>query len=45
MDIFKDAVEDSVAKITKSFKKILIEVIILFMVIIVYCLEFIVNSL
>ena len=45
MDIFKDAVEDSVAKITKSFKKILIEVIILFMVIIVYCLEFKVNSL
>ena len=33
MDIFKDAVEDSAAKITKSFDKILIEVIILFMVI------------
>lgn len=33
MDIFKDAVEDSAAKITKSFEKILIEVIILFMVI------------
>ena len=33
MDIFKDAVEDSAAKLTKSFKKILIEVIILFMVI------------
>ena len=33
MDIFKDAVEDSTAKITKSFEKILIEVIILFMVI------------
>ena len=32
-DIFKDAVEDSAAKITKSFEKILIEVIILFMVI------------
>ena len=32
MDIFKDAVEDSAAKITKSFEKILIEVIILFMV-------------
>ena len=30
MDIFKDAVEDSAAKITKSFEKILIEVIILF---------------
>ena len=26
MDIFKDAVEDSAAKITKSFEKILIEV-------------------
>ena len=25
MDIFKDAVEDSAAKITKSFEKILIE--------------------
>ena len=33
MDIFKDAVEDSTAKLTKSFEKILIEVIILFMVI------------
>ena len=33
MDIFKDTVEDSAAKITKSFDKILIEVIILFMVI------------
>ena len=33
MDIFKDAVGDSAAKITKSFEKILIEVIILFMVI------------
>ena len=33
MDVFKDAVEDSAAKLTKSFKKILIEVIILFMVI------------
>ena len=33
MDIFKDAVEDSAAKITKSFEKILIKVIILFMVI------------
>ena len=33
MDIFKDAVEDSAAKITKSFEKILIEVIFLFMVI------------
>ena len=33
MDIFKDAVEDSAAKLTKSFEKILIEVIILFMVI------------
>lgn len=33
MDIFKDAVEDSAAKITKSFEKIPIEVIILFMVI------------
>ena len=33
MDIFKDAVEDSAAKLTKSFGKILIEVIILFMVI------------
>lgn len=33
MDIFKDAVDDSAAKITKSFEKILIEVIILFMVI------------
>ena len=30
MDIFKDAVEDSAAKLTKSFEKILIEVIILF---------------
>ena len=28
MDIFKDAVEDSAAKLTKSFEKILIEVII-----------------
>ena len=33
MDIFKAAVEDSAAKITKSFEKILIEVIFLFMVI------------
>ena len=33
MDIFKDAVEDSAAKITKSFEKILIELIIFFMVI------------
>ena len=33
MDIFKDAAEDSAAKLTKSFEKILIEVIILFMVI------------
>ena len=33
MHLFKDAVEDSAAKITKSFEKILIEVIILFMVI------------
>ena len=33
MDIFKDAVEDSTAKLTKSFEKILFEVIILFMVI------------
>ena len=33
MDIFKGAVEDSAAKLTKSFEKILIEVIILFMVI------------
>ena len=33
MDIFKDAVEDSAAKLTKSFEKILIEVISLFMVI------------
>ena len=33
MDIFKDAVEDPAAKLTKSFEKILIEVIILFMVI------------
>ena len=33
MDIFKDAVEDSAAKLTKSFEKILIKVIILFMVI------------
>ena len=33
MDIFKDAVEYSAAKLTKSFEKILIEVIILFMVI------------
>ena len=33
MDIFKDAVEDSAAKLTKSFEKIFIEVIILFMVI------------
>ena len=33
MDIFKDAVEDSAAKLTKSLEKILIEVIILFMVI------------
>ena len=33
MDIFKDAVEDSAAKFTISFEKILIKVIILFMVI------------
>ena len=33
LDIFKDAVEDSAAKLTNSFKKILIEVIFLFMVI------------
>ena len=33
MDIFKDAIEDSAAKLTKSFEKILTEVIILFMVI------------
>ena len=33
LDIIKDAVEDSAAKLTKSFEKILIEVIILFMVI------------
>ncbi len=33
MDIFKVAVEYSAAKLTKSFEKILIEVIILFMVI------------
>ena len=33
MDIFKAAVENSAAKITKSFEKILIEVIFLFMVI------------
>jgi hypothetical protein len=33
MDIFKDAVEDSAAKLTKSFEKMLIEVIILFIVI------------
>ena len=33
MDIFKDAVEDSAAKLTISFEKILIKVIILFMVI------------
>ena len=33
MDIFKDAVEDSAVKLTKSFEKILFEVIILFMVI------------
>ncbi len=32
MDIFKYAVEDSAAKITKSFEKILIEVIFLFIV-------------
>ena len=32
-DIFKDAVEDSAAKITTRFEKILIEVIILFMLI------------
>ncbi len=30
MDIFKDAVEDSAAKITKSFEKILIERRVLF---------------
>ena len=36
MDIFKDAVEDSAAKLTKSFEKILIEVIILFMVILLF---------
>ena len=33
MDIFKDAVEDSAAKLTISFEEILIKVIILFMVI------------
>ena len=33
MVIFKDAVEDSTAKLTKSFEKILFEVIILFMII------------
>ena len=33
MDIFKDTVEDSNAKLTKKIEKILIEVIILFMVI------------
>ncbi len=33
MVFFKDAVEDSAAKLTKSLEKILIEVIILFMVI------------
>ena len=33
MDIIKDAVEDSAAKLTKSFEKILIEVIILVMVV------------
>ena len=33
MYIFKDAVEDSAATLTKSLEKILIEVIILFMVI------------
>ena len=33
MDIFNDVVVYSVAKITKSFEKILFEVIILFMVI------------
>ena len=33
MDIFKDTVEDSAAKLTKSVEKILIEVIILFIVI------------
>lgn len=32
-DIFKDAVENSAAKLTKSFEKILIEIIILYMVI------------
>ena len=31
MDIFKDAVEDSAVKLTKSFEIILFEVIILFM--------------
>ena len=33
MDIFKDTVEDSAAKLTKSFEKILFEMKILFMVI------------
>ncbi len=33
MDFFKDAVDDSAAKLKKSFEKILIEVIIFFMVI------------
>ena len=33
MDIFNDVIVYSVAKITKSFEKILFEVIILFMVI------------
>ena len=33
MDIFNDVVVYSVAKLTKSFEKILFEVIILFMVI------------
>ena len=33
MDIFNDVIVYSVAKLTKSFEKILIEVIILFMVI------------
>ena len=33
MDIFKDAVDDSAAKITKSFEKILFEAKIIFVVV------------
>ena len=33
MDIFRDAVEDSAAKLTKSFEKVLFEIILLFMAI------------